>query len=202
VKTSTGSKTHKDDASRVRIESRRAEMTRLIMAGHTQADVAERLGISRPHVCNELKAMVREWREEYLGDIDQRRAVEYQRALHVLSLCLEEFEFSKVRQVYPKDKAGNPDTSKKPQQVRVSADPEWMTHVRGLLELICKVRGVTEQTTNNNTVNVFSLGDLVKELRASREAPQNDRLAEVERMQAALENKGTQQEHVDGTQED
>jgi hypothetical protein len=193
---------YKNQQSRLTVEQRRVKITQMIMAGNTQAKVAQELGVSQPYISTELKKMVEEWREEYLGDIDQRRAVEYQRALHVLSLCLEEFEFSKVRQVYPKDKAGNPDTSKKPQQVRVSADPEWMTHVRGLLELICKVRGVTEQTTNNNTVNVFSLGDLVKELRASREAPQNDRLAEVERMQAALENKGTQQEHVDGTQED
>lgn len=57
-------------------EDRRRKVARLYLNKITQAEIAEKLGVSQPTICRDLKEIEREWRAEYAADFDARRSRE------------------------------------------------------------------------------------------------------------------------------
>lgn len=62
--------------SKTQIEKDRANIAKWYLQGRPQADIAEELGVSRPQICYDLKAIQKEWLKSSLVDFNDAKARE------------------------------------------------------------------------------------------------------------------------------
>ena len=55
----------------VRIEQRRRQVSDLYLKGRTQVQIAEKLGVSQATISNDIKAMLKRWREDQNADMEE-----------------------------------------------------------------------------------------------------------------------------------
>jgi hypothetical protein len=137
------------------IRKERAEIARLYLQRMTQAEIGERLGLSRQQVGYELKAIRREWLESSVMDFNTRKAEELARIDHVEREFLTAWERSKAARettTTEQTTGGEGDRVKaairKEQQV---GDPRFLAGVQSCIEQRCKILGLNAATETRLT---------------------------------------------------
>lgn len=143
---------HNDE---VIIEHRRVRVSELQRKGYNQLDIVRILGeegtvISQSTICNDVKALLKEYREISGHNTEESRNRQLDNIAYLKQRAWDEFEFSRVNRVTVK-----PSKTDKDQRVRVieerkEGNPQWAVIIKSCEELEAKIKGLFNETVVNN----------------------------------------------------
>jgi hypothetical protein len=153
------------------IRSDRAEIAQLYLLRRTQAEIAEKLGLSRQQIGYDLNAVREEWLHSSLTDFNQRKAEELAR----LDRLEREYwnawlESKKETQVATTEQTTDGDGDRLRAVVRKeqqTGNPQYLAGVQSCIEQRCKILGlnapnVTELTGPGGGPIHFSMEAVIK----------------------------------------
>lgn len=121
------------------IEADRAEISRLYLMHHSQAEIASKLGLSQPQISYDLAAVRQRWRKETCMDIDTAKAEALAKLDEVERNCWRAWEKSKtssVRQTSDKERLRRVETLTR------DGDPRFLAQIFSCISMRCKILGL------------------------------------------------------------
>jgi DNA-binding Lrp family transcriptional regulator len=145
-----------NEAVILKVLERRAKVIELLNLNWSNARIAKHVGVSATQIHRDIKEMVDEWKQEYLGGIDAIKVREVKRVEHLMGMLWEEVEVSRWRDAKVVDKEGKP--TGRTTRVRVQANLDIFKEIRECILSLWKLYGLTQDTTINATQNNLNIG--------------------------------------------
>lgn len=153
---------------RRKIEQRQRQVAELTLKGHSQTEIAQRLGVTQPTVSNDLKSIRAAWRQASVRDFD----ASFSEQLEMLSLIQREAWEAWERSKGPGHTAviqgaGEGEPSKTRQTVkRQTGDPRFLEQVQKCLAASRALLGLAVEGDRRAKIrlsekNVFTIAGIV-----------------------------------------
>jgi DNA-binding MarR family transcriptional regulator len=153
---------------KMQIEQRQKQVAELTLKGHTQSEIAERLGVTQPTVSNDLKAIRAAWRQATSRDFDAT----FSEQVEMLSLIQREAWEAWERSKGPGHTAviqgaGEGEPSKTRQTIkRQTGDPRFLEQLQKCLAASRALLGLAVEGDRRGKIrlterNVFTLAGMV-----------------------------------------
>lgn len=150
------------------IEQRQRQVAELTLKGHTQSEIAGRLGVTQPTVSNDLKAIRAAWRQASVRDFDAAFSEQLEMLTLVQREAWEAWERSKgPGHTAVISGAGEGEPSKTRQTIkRQTGDPRFLEQVQKCLAASRALLGLAIEGDRRATIrlaekNVFTLAGIV-----------------------------------------
>ena len=126
--------------------AKRLEIASLYVRGYTQAEIAQRVGVSQQQVSYDLKVLVEQWRQEATALLDEARARELAKIIQVERECWAAWEASKGEQQIT-TVAGQTGVGQTHAAIRKQpsyGDPRYLAGIQWAIDRRCKLLGLDQ----------------------------------------------------------
>jgi hypothetical protein len=128
------------------IRADRAEVARLYLAGHTQAEIGRQLSLSRQQIGYDLEAVRQDWLRSSLMDFNARKAEELAKIDHLEREYRDAWERSKTGQeTTTTEQTTTPEGDRTKASIRKEeqhGDPRYLEGVRWCISKRCEILGL------------------------------------------------------------